>query len=166
MKFENIPQFPKANYRILIPWVRLKKTLEEYKESYNLDLNPKFQRDYVWSNSQQVLYTEHRLQRGAGGHEIFLNCPGWDGNNIIKQMTLIDGKQRIAAILSFLNNEFKVFGHYYKDFEDELHLLCGFQFNIASLEGNEVLDFYISLNSGTAHTKAELDKVRNLRQYK
>jgi len=162
MKFSQIKQLPQSNYRTQVPFNDLLYSLDRYKKIYNLDLNPEYQRCHVWTEVQQIEYVEHRLMGGNAGQEITLNCPGWQGNSDPGQMTLVDGKQRIEAVTRFLNNEIKVFGYYFKDFEDRMDPGLGFYFNIAKLEGDDILELYLSLNAGIAHTEQELDRVRGL----
>lgn len=61
---------------------------------------------------------EYILRGGATGKDIQTNHPNWNGSMMGGPYVLVDGKQRLNAILGFLNNEFEVFGKYrFKDFE-------------------------------------------------
>ena len=66
--------------------------------------------------------------------------------------------------MRFLNNEIKVFGTYYKDFEDKLPNDIDLIFNVNNLKTKkEVLKWYLEMNSGgTIHTDEELDKVKSM----
>lgn len=161
MKFEDIKQFSNPHYSINVSWTYLKDTLyDNFGQAFNVDLNPLFQRGHVWTEKQQVTYVEFILQGGKSGKDIYFNCPDWEAGE--GDMSLVDGKQRLTAVLKFLDNELKVFGRYLKEYEDTLSILTCFNFHINSLDDVEVLEWYLSLNSGIAHTDAELEKVRKM----
>jgi hypothetical protein len=104
------------------------------------------------------------LKGGFSGKLIFLNCPGWSGGDL-GQMVLVDGKQRINAVQRFMNNEIKVFGYFFNEYEDRLRSSqCDFIFNVNDLKTEkEVLEWYLSMNSGgTPHSQEDLDKVKNM----
>jgi hypothetical protein len=80
-------------------------------------------------------------------------------------MVLVDGLQRITAVLMFLHNEIPAFGVYRKEWEGRLSMTGpDFIFVVNDLPTREkVLKWYLNMNSGgTVHTEAELDKVREL----
>jgi hypothetical protein len=163
-KFAEIPKFVRCSYSVHILWKNLKKNLDEYKQTYHLDLNPVFQREYVWTQAQKISYIEFKLRGGAGANEIFFNCPGWD-RVPYGEMAIVDGKQRLNAVLEFLDNRVPAFGNYLNDYEDQLRDIdCRFIFSINGLDNlADVYRWYYDLNAGgTKHTKAELDKVLNL----
>lgn len=161
--FSTIPQFPNPRYRVDMSWDYLTKHLGRYNTEYNLDTDPDFQRGHVWSEAQQVSYVEYILQDGLSGRDIFFNCPNWMGNHDPGQMVLVDGKQRLTAVLKFLDNKLAVFGQLYSEFEDRLPFHIGFSVHVNTLATrSEILNWYLSLNSGVAHTQAELDLVKRL----
>lgn len=161
MKFEDIKQFSSPHYSINVSWTYLKDTLyDNFGQAFNVDLNPLFQRGHVWTEKQQVTYVEFILQGGKSGKDIYFNCPDWDVGE--GDMSLVDGKQRLTAVLKFLDNELKVFGHYIQEYEDTLSILTCFNFHVNSLNETEVLEWYLSLNSGIAHTDEELNRVRDM----
>lgn len=57
-RFRDIPQFISSFgcYHVDIPVSGLDKTINNYKKDYGLELNPDFQRGYVWTKKQQVKY--------------------------------------------------------------------------------------------------------------
>jgi hypothetical protein len=167
MKFSDIEQLtPNSGYQVNQSWGSIKGTIKYYqsKKICPLDLNPEFQRGHVWTEEQQIAYVEFKLRGGLGSDRILFNCPGWM-SDFRGPFVLVDGKQRLNAVLRFFDNEIKVFGHYYKEFEDELHpLQPDFIFCINNLPTMEsVLKWYIELNSGgTPHTEEELERVRGM----
>lgn len=63
-----------------------------------------------------------------------------------------------------MNNEIKVFGSYYKEFDDKLSFDVDLIFNINNLKTEkEVLQWYVDMNSGgTPHTNEEIERVEKM----
>ena len=76
----------------------------------------------------------------------------------------VDGLQRITAVAKFLKNEIKVFGSYYKDFEDKIPLSIDLIFNVNDLKTEkEVLQWYVDMNAGgTPHTNEEIERIKKM----
>lgn len=166
MKFRDIPQFPRANYRVTVSWKYLEEKINDFctEKLAPLNLEPDFQRGHVWTEEQQVKYVEYALRGGESGLELYFNCPGWM-DDYRGPFEIVDGKQRLQAARQFLNNKIKAFGHFYKEFEGSLSTLdVVFYFNIANLKSRkEVLQWYLDFNSGgTVHSQEELDRVKAL----
>lgn len=165
MNYKDIPKFLNPIiYRVDSRW---KDFISTYIEEYKLDLNPIYQRGHVWKESQDVAFIEFCLKGGTSARQIYLNCPGWN-NGEIDNFEVVDGKQRISAIVKFIDNKLKVFGDtYYKDLNGGFHLSntsTMLSTNVASIEDRNILyQWYLEMNTGgTVHTQEELDKVRNL----
>ena len=159
MKLQSIKQFPKCNYKANVPFLSLKDNLEHYGKT-GLELNPTFQRGHVWSKEQKTRYIEYILQGGTSGRDIYFNNPTW-GKSYDGVTVCVDGLQRITAVQDFMENKIKVFGYYYKDFEDRLPFDANFVFNIANLEKeSDVVKWYIDFNAGgTPHSNEEIERV-------
>ena len=168
MKFSDIPKVTGDGlYNVNVEWRDLLETLEHYQDSRDglcvLDLDPDFQRGYVWTEAQQIAYVEYRLKGGgAGVNRILFNCVGHMGS-YLGPFQIVDGKQRLNSAMRFLKNEIPAFGYYYVEYEDRLRNV-DFIFNINKLETRkEVLQWYLDLNTGgTVHTSSEIEKVKRL----
>jgi uncharacterized protein with ParB-like and HNH nuclease domain len=162
MKFHEIKQFPQIYYHVDIPIDYLKDWISKHTKDLELDLNPDFQRGYVWNKEQKILYIEYLLKNPTSGLELYFNHPGWM-NSFEGDFVLVDGKQRINAILEFLNSLIPAYGCLYKEYEDSLRLIC-LSINIATLKTRkEVLQWYLDFNTGgTYHTQEEIQKVKEL----
>lgn len=163
-KFSEIPQYTMpSSYKVNISWSYLPNWVNDNVNSYGLDVNPNFQRHYVWTPEQEKAYVEYILKGGFSGKDIYCNCPGWHYGKM-KNYTLVDGKQRLTAVLKFLDNQFTIFeGHYYKDYEDTLRLTqAEFIWHVNQLKtAKEVYQWYIDLNmGGTKHTEKDITKVQ------
>lgn len=152
-----------SNYRTCQNWQYLDSTLHRYVTHYSLDINPDFQREHVWSKQQQIDYIEFKISGGICSNEIYFNCVGWM-NDFIGPFVLIDGKQRLNAVMRYLRNEIKAFGYFMNEIEGKLPSYCEFIFNINDLKTrNDILKWYLEINySGTPHSQQELDRVKQL----
>ena len=168
MKFSDIKPFIRSgSYEIDVSLYHLKRTLSNWEEDYGLELNPDFQRGHVWTEEQQSAYVEFLLRGGVTSKVIYFNSPAFGGDkggDLDETILCVDGLQRLTACLKFLNNEIKVFNHYYDEFEGSLRMMQGLKFNVNCLNKRaDVLEWYLQFNEGgTIHTKEELDRVRKL----
>lgn len=167
-RFRDIPQISTASYSANTAWSTLPEKLgkgEWGNIDGEVDLDPDYQRGHVWTKRQQSEYIEHILRGGTGGKDIYWNCPGWMGS-FEGPMELVDGKQRINAVLQFLDNKVKAFGYYYREFTDGLDFVrhC-FLFHVNDLKTRkEVIKWYLDLNSGTPHSRKDIRRAEQLLQ--
>lgn len=190
MNFADIkPFYNTGNQGDTVEWRDLESTLEYLtrQEMSNgndgtgihpvgyCDLDPDFQRPYCWTLEDKTKYVEHILKNGTSGRTIYLNRGPWtrwrnrNTGEIAREgyayYVLVDGKQRLNAVLEFLQNKVPVFdGHYYEDIEGRLPHWCYFHFCWGDLPNRAaVLEWYLALNdTGVAHTDEELDRVAEL----
>ncbi len=170
MKFRDISKIQFASYTVDVGFNYLEEMIGRYIDTHNLIMNSDFQRGHVWNYLQQRNYVEWVLRGGFSGKDIFFNKSDWmsfrDDSN--PPMVLVDGLQRLTAILKFLKNDMGIFdGHKYKDFEDRPSIVeATLKFHVNNLKTRaEVLQWYLDFNSGgTIHTQDELNKVRKLLQ--
>lgn len=169
---------PKSNYCIDVGFNDIEYQLNVYKETYSLDIDPDFQRDYKWTREQQIHFIESYV-RGTIPDQvktITFNCNNWDGydSDEPQKMVLVDGKQRLQAVRAFLRGDFKIFCHLDggvdKGFFDRTKFSFrgtnGLKFSVLSLPNRlDYLYYYKAYNTGgTAHTKEEIESVDNLIQ--
>lgn len=167
MRFQDIPQFTKySEYRINQSWQYLEDFIESLRLDYDLHLDPDFQRAHVWDEKKQIKYIEFICRGGKSGKDIYFNCASFKSGIGDNAMVLVDGKQRLQAVMKFLKNELPIFGgHYLKDFKDKLRIgHHEFVIHINDLQTRkEVLQWYIDINDGgVVHTSEEIEKVRDL----
>jgi hypothetical protein len=166
-RFQDIPQFTSfSGYSVHVGWDYLARNVARHVLDYNLNMEPDFQRGYVWRPEQKVKYVEYILQGGHSGRDVWFNCPNWQGLGEIGEYVLVDGKQRIEAVLGFLNNDFTIFGgNYFRDYTDRLRIThMNFVWNVNSLKTrDQCLQWYVDLNrGGTVHSDDEINRVRAL----
>lgn len=166
-KYANIPQLTdNGHYQVNVGWSYLESYIQSQKDTNlaPLDLDPDFQRGYVWTQEQKIRYIEYILRGGRSGRDLYFNCVGWQ-RGYEGPYVIVDGKQRLEAVMGFLNDKVPAFGHYRSEYTDKLRLTGpDFIWHVNNLKTRkEVLQWYIDLNSGgTVHTKDELERVRLL----
>lgn len=178
---------PAPNYRVNVMWDYLEEHIEHWQDKRDkegqVNLDPDFQREHVWSLKQQIAYVEYILQGGMSGRDIYFNCVGWM-KDFRGPFVLVDGKQRLQAAREFMANRLPVFadlnpnndglltgdgkwnvkGYYRKDIEGRLGLNAQFVFHVNELKTRaEVLKWYLQMNrGGTPHTDDEISKVEKM----
>jgi hypothetical protein len=160
--FKAIPQFPKAGYEVNVFWGSLLKYVQRMDPPFVME--PDYQRGHVWSRDQQIAFVEFGLMGGESSMIITTNCPGWM-RDFRGPYELIDGLQRVTAVLAFLRGEIPAFGSTIGEYEEELSLLGpSFRWRVLNLPTRkEVLKLYLLLNSGgVVHSREEIDRVRKL----
>jgi len=163
MDFKNIKQLTgQPNYRTDQPLKHLAEKIQDWEDNLSLDLEVDFQRSHVWTEIQQIKFVEFIL-RGGKTTPFLFNHPNWM-NSFKGEFVIVDGKQRLTALLKFLRGDLPVFGTYIYEITNLDLYKYEVSFWINNLKTRkEVLNWYLELNSGgTPHTEDELDKVRNI----
>lgn len=89
--------------------------LEMYKNG-ELFMDPVYQRDFVWTKEQKQIYIKNLFEDKASIKPTFIEYSETLEDGTSKRLAeVLDGKQRIKALIDFYNNEFDVEGLYYKD---------------------------------------------------
>lgn len=171
--FQEIPQLiGSGNNALTITFDAITRTIDNYLEECNLDLNPEFQRGYVWTETQKERYVEFLLRGGQSSRDILFNYPLWNprfyqeksNDPLLNRMVIVDGKQRLSAVMGFMRNEVRAFGAFLSEFTGTLRCINYLTFHINELTTRaDILEWYLQLNSGgTVHSESELEKVRQL----
>lgn len=174
--FQTIPKLVgMGGYSVTALFSDLIFIIEDYIKNEDLDLNPEFQREYVWNEAQKEAYVEFLLRDGRSSRDILFNCASWSKYDldfdakdpILNRMVIVDGKQRLNAVMAFLKNELKAFGYYKSEFGGTLRTTHFLTFHVNSLKTRkDILQWYLELNSGgTVHSDEELNKVRKMLSY-
>lgn len=162
MKFRDIPQFPRASYNVDVDWSDLERHISR-DPGLPFVMEPDYQRGHVWNEHQQMAFVEYGLMGGESSMVITTNCPGWMGG-YEGPYELVDGLQRVTAVLRFFRGEIKAFGHYRNEYEGRLPLHVAFHWRVLNLPTRvEVLRLYLLINSGgVVHSPEEIARVRGL----
>jgi hypothetical protein len=124
----------------------------------HLNMSPPYQRGHVWTQPQQELFMGHLL---SGGEvlPIIIHRPVCITGD--EQDELLDGKQRLTAILAWLDGKIGARVEDQLVFVGDLDSISPLSItakyiNIPSFENRK--KFYVRLNTaGTPHTKEEIE---------
>jgi len=127
---------------------------------------PKFQRDNnKWSKEMQVAFIENVVE----GYRPTITLFTFD--SIYSKISysrcwILDGLQRLTAIIKFLNGELKAFGRTYEELKEfsPIKLTGYFEgyvriYRFRSMP--DVIDFYIDINKNITHSKEDIQKAKN-----
>lgn len=133
----------------------IEKLLNEYSQK-KLDLNPSYQRRFIWSiKDQQTLIDS--MVKGYAIPNIFLF------EKKQGEYEMVDGQQRTRTILGFINDQFKTFeGEKFSD-KDHFKELLNYQIAVIVIEeideDENIEDFYALVNKAGVHlNRPELKK--------
>lgn len=84
------------------------------KYNFGLDLNPEYQRDYVWEESDRFALIDSIFNNIDIGKFVFAKLE-WDDRPDHYGYEIIDGKQRVITICDFFENKFPYGKLYYND---------------------------------------------------
>ena len=168
MRFQDIEPFTRhSEWSVTVGLGYLLQHVADAENDMGLDLEPDFQRAHVWTEAQQTRFVEYFLRGGLSGRDLYFNHPNWRSVTKLEgPYVIVDGKQRLHALMRFMRNELPVFGYRLNEYTDSLRQIdsARVQWHVNNLKKkSEVLQWYLSLNFlGTPHTVEELERVRGL----
>lgn len=129
-----------------------------------IDINPDYQRELVWTHSQKVALIESIYTNVEIGKFALIQRPYKENE---KGYEILDGKQRLMALVEFYTSGFPYKGRFYNEMcsRDQDHF-DNYSISIGDLEGNiterQKLLYFLKLNTGgTPVSKEHLDKIRD-----
>jgi hypothetical protein len=171
--YQDIPQFPRSDYSITAFWSSLERQINNLSAGVGrLDMDPPYQRGYVWTDPQKERYVEYILMGGASGRDLYFNCPNWDLRLPLDSgvwentVEVVDGKQRIDAILGFIRGDVLAFGKPASGYSGVLrNHVTKMTMHVCQIRTRlEVVDWYLGMNNGgTAHSQNDLDVAKAYR---
>jgi hypothetical protein len=154
---------PDCTYRVDFGMSRIK----EFIEQYEVDMDPAYQRDYVWDINQKQKFVGALLQNPNSIPIFWFN---WKSKRHTDGSEVVDGKQRMNALLEWGQGKFEAIcpceERFHVDQLDEIskryvNYSCTCKMHFVCLSPIEVMRFYLALNSGgTIHSSEDLAKVR------
>jgi uncharacterized protein with ParB-like and HNH nuclease domain len=123
------------------------------------DLEPDYQRPAVWTRDQQVAFVAHALSGGLVNPIFVQRDEGDDPPEVI------DGKQRLVAIVAFMAGEFSVVIDDGREIRatDLSRSAATSRVVYVDMPRAERLRFYLRLNSaGTPHSATDIERVQVL----
>jgi hypothetical protein len=131
--------------------------------SFGTDLNPDYQRDLVWDLEDKIALLDSIFNNRDIGQFVFIHLgyedPGYE---------LLDGKQRLSAIIEFIEDRYEYHGMKYSQLHPkDRHRIKGYNISVATtrekLTKKQKLEYFLSLNTrGKDQTAQHLAKVRGM----
>lgn len=144
-------------------------SIPNFLEQYEIDMDPDYQRGYVWTSEQKQLFVGAAIQNHNAIPPFWFN---WYGEKHVSHSEVVDGKQRLNAVLGWLDNQFDAIcpcgeRFWWHDVDEigkrGLSMNTIFYMQFTQLDRLGVLKHYLSLNAGgTIHSPKDLDKVRDM----
>jgi len=130
---------------------------------FGVDFSPEYQRDYVWELEDKISLIDSIFNNVDIGKFVFIK------NDIMNNYMyeILDGKQRLRAILDFYEDRFQYEGKYFSDLSiREQDFIEDYSITIAEVDNiskKQILRFFIKLNrSGKVMSKEQLAKVEKM----
>lgn len=87
------------------------ESLFSYYYGFGIDMNPEYQRDYVWDDSDNESLLDSIFDNIDIGKFVLFRNDDYDN----KGYEIGDGKQRLNALISYYENRYPYRGYYYND---------------------------------------------------
>ena len=130
-----------------------------------ITLNPSYQRGHVWTEDQKVLLVDS-LFNGIDLGKFVFAFNGFDVGPNENLTEIIDGKQRLSAIIEFYEDRFPYKGKLFSQLKWQdrsffLRYLITYGESKEPLTEKQKIEIFLRLNAGgTAQTKEHMDMVR------
>lgn len=161
---ESIPQFNKKFYLGSVYNQPIESVLHRHYY-WGVDMNPAYQRGNVWNLEDKVALIDSIFNDIEIGRIVLMKRPYSDERK--ETYEIIDGKQRLTALIEFFEDRFEYKGLKYSQLHphDQNHFD---QKQLALIEAPEmseeqILEYFIRVNtSGRPINPEHLDKVKNM----
>lgn len=123
--------------------------IRDWFNNHRLEIQPDFQRKEVWSEAARIMLIDTIL-RQIPMPKVFVSSVLLNGN---VHRIVVDGQQRISAIMSFLKDEFSLAEPYSGPYRQKLFSELPIE------EQNRILQYRIDFNEAIEYTEAELREI-------
>lgn len=128
---------------------------------FGTDMNPDYQRDYVWTEDDKVALINSIFSG------IDIGKFAYADNSVSEHFLyeIVDGKQRLQTIIDFYENRFAYKGKYFNELshrdQDYFENYSVSVADVRNVDRNTVMKYFVAMNSqGRIMDSAHLDKVR------
>lgn len=140
--------------------------LHRYHHS-GVDINPDYQRGNVWEMEDKIKLLDSIFNNIDIGKFTFIELP-YDRKRNTPHVEILDGKQRLMAIVDFYENRYKYNGYYFKDLHvNDQHHFRGYNTVFGDVmeypTQDQKYEYFLKLNTGGKPVEeSHLNKVREL----
>lgn len=138
------------------------RSLIERAYDTGIDFEPDYQRDFVWELEDKFNLIDSIFKNVDIGKFVLI-FKGY-GDGLLDE--ILDGKQRLRAILDYYEDRFAYKGKFFSDLSemDRRHFV-GYSISVCEVENlteEQILRYFLYLNvSGKAMDKSHLDKIKD-----
>lgn len=135
---------------------------------FGVDMNPEYQRDFCWELEDKVALIDSIFNNIDIGKFVFVHNDYCDEY----LYEILDGKQRLRAILDFYENRFAYKGKYFNDLSKiDQNWFENYGISVAEVlptDKKEILNYFVMLNTtGKPVDTKHIDKVKEMiKEYK
>lgn len=131
--------------------------------SFGIDMNPEYQRDYVWTQDDKIRLLDSIFNKIDIG-KFALNHVGYDMEHSYE---IVDGKQRLSALIEFYENRFPYHGVYFNDLNGiDKYTFLNHDIAVAEIRDADreaILKYFIRLNTaGKIMSEKDIMNVQRL----
>ena len=139
-----------------------------------IDLNPDYQRSSVWTEEQKVKLIDSIYRHINIGSIVLVEKKWFNNQEIVSDMyEILDGKQRLSAIIDYVSSKFPYRGKYYyelsgatrSEFENQQILVGKLSLGRggAAYDKNKVIEQFIRLNEcGTSMDISVIERAKQM----
>lgn len=149
----------------------LENFLDMYAEG-EYDFDPEYQRGLVWTKEQKQAFIKALMIGKAEIQPIFIRNPKKREGGL----EVLDGKQRLTAILEYVRGEFEVEGFYYKDLNSSDIRIFNYtpmvyteikyydnKVGLTTMPTEQKIELFLQVNGYGQHVSDEhLEKIKNM----
>lgn len=149
----------------------LESFLDIYAEG-DYDFDPEYQRGLVWTKEQKQSFIKALMIGKAEVQPIFIRNPKKREGGL----EVLDGKQRLTAILEYVRGEFEVEGFYYKDLNSSDIRIFNYtpmvyteikyydhKVGLTTMPMEQKIELFLQVNGYGQHVSDEhLEKIKNM----
>ena len=134
---------------------------------FGVDMDPDYQRGYVWDMSDKLLLIDSIFSNIDIGKFVFVHVPDEKWHETGISYEILDGKQRLSAIIEYYENRFPYNGKYYNELSGKDRLTFANKSvsvaDLMSADQKTVYKCFLMLNRGGRQMdKEHLDNVAKL----
>lgn len=134
---------------------------------FGVDMDPDYQRGYVWDDSDREYLIESIFQNVDIGKFVFVHLDGDEWMKRGVSFEILDGKQRLNTLKMFYENRFSYKGKYFNDLspsDRRAFMEHNISYaDVASPSKKDIYRYFLKLNRGGRQMdKAHLDYVESL----
>jgi hypothetical protein len=134
---------------------------------WGIDLEPDYQRDLVWDEEDKISLIHSMFHNIDIGKFTTIKRP-FNEDGTIPSYEILDGKQRLSAVIEFFQGRFKYNGKIYQELHPkDQHHLKDYHILLAEVQERitqkQKYQYFLKLNTtGKPQSKEHMDKVREL----